>query len=192
MIRVLERCCICEAYFLPRDSALKRRAHMEQCARFAHVSPESLTDRVNTAAAQVLGAMRAHHEHDNAKRTLLRRMEGRGSPDKRIVRLSAILGPRLEACALAGAADEHRAVRDACDAYLQRLCVTPCKHQRRRARRRGRCAMYDAALSDTVSLERLAADIDRTPSPYPPQKFVRRRSMHSKSVPTSDDECDTR
>lgn len=55
-------------------------------------------------------------------------MGERHVPDKRLVKLSAVIGPRLEACALASAAEEHRAARVTCRAYLQRLCVNEMPH----------------------------------------------------------------
>ena len=123
VLRALERCCICDAYFLPRDSAPKRRTHIEACARFAGLGSDEVEDLVVKAGAQALASLRAAHEVQYAKSTLFTKMGERHVPDKRLVKLSAVIGPRLEACALASAAEEHRAARVTCRAYLQRLCV---------------------------------------------------------------------
>ena len=195
VLRALERCCICDACFLPRDSAPKRRTHIEACARFAGLGSDQVEDLVVKAGAQALASLRAAHEVQYAKSTLFTKMGERHVPDKRLVKLSAVIGPRLEACALASAAEEHRAARVTCRAYLQRLCVNemphgPRRYPIRRGRARTRAVAFHAALTGEVSLESIAADMDRQPSPFPP---VHRRpythSVHA-SVPTSDDEHD--
>lgn len=195
VLRALERCCICNAYFLPRDSAPKRRTHIEACARFADLGSDVVEDLVVKAGAQALASLRAEHEVQYAKSTLITRMGKRHVPDKRLVKLSAVIGPRLEACALASATEEHRAARVACQAYLQRLCVNEMPHphrkyQFRRSRTRRWPVAFHAALTGEVSLESIAADVDRQPSPFPPaHRSPYTRSIHA-CVPTSDDEHD--
>lgn len=195
VLRALERCCICDAYFLPRDSAPKRRTHIEACARFAGLGSDVVEDLVVKAGAQALASLRAEHEVQYARSTLLTRMGERHVPDKRLVKLSAVIGPRLEACALASAAEEHRAARVTYQANLQRLCVDvmPHSHGRyptRRGRARRRAVAFHAALTGEVSLESIAADLDRRPSPFPPlHRRPYTRSVDT-CVPTSDDEHD--
>ena len=133
VLRALERCCICDACFLPRDSAPKRRTHIEACARFAGLGSDQVEDLVVKAGAQALASLRAAHEVQYAKSTLFTKMGERHVPDKRLVKLSAVIGPRLEACALASAAEEHRAARVTCRAYLQRLCVNAVSYTHLRA-----------------------------------------------------------
>lgn len=237
LIRALERCCVCQSYFPTRESAPKRRKHMEACARFSGVSEDALQELVLQSAAQVLGAWRAEKELQSASCTLFRKMIQQHTPDRRLAQLSAIIGPHLDACAMGPAAKENHAVRASSEQILSRLCVhrkdtgpaskfasarsqqgvesartrLPSRSQSRRTHllshlpsgvqvRTGHQALAYQAANHCVSLDDIAAELDRRPSPCPPplmawaQKsdyvaFSSTRGKHCDHVvPASDDE----
>jgi len=177
-LRALERCCICSAYFPPRQSGKKRRVHLDECARLHGLSENDMEDYLLRAAAHVLREERARHAAAAQERTLFARCAHPETTPARIARLATIVGSRPDACSVGEARAMHAAARASCDALLDRYCAQPTAHEP------SSLDPLDAhAYRMLMQLERHAARL----AP-PPQRQRRATTPPLLAVPTSDDE----
>ena len=178
-LRALERCCICDAYFPPRQSAKKRRAHMDACAHWRGLSANDAHDCLLRAAAHALRDERERQAVAAQDQTLFARYAHPATTPARIARLATLVGARPDACSVGEARALHAAAHASCDALLSRYCLT-------RAPSLSRPATDAQAQRMLAQLERHAARL------APPRRRYRRiRSPNPstrKAVPTSDDD----
>ncbi|WFD28822.1 hypothetical protein MNAN1_003837 [Malassezia nana] len=130
-LRALERCCVCSAYFPPRQSAKKRRNHIDACARLHGLSVADTNDCLLRAAAHLLREERERQTAAAQARTLYARHVHRSPPSTRAKRLATIVGGRPDACGLIEVRAAHAVARAHRDALLDRYCAEPASCSRR-------------------------------------------------------------
>lgn len=212
VLRTVQHCALCGCFFPHAQSAAKRRAHIEGCARAKHMVPAEAVRRVQDALDALLSAERERSEAQDAERTVLQTLLHGGAPA--LPHMHAALRLRANAANLQRAAAGHGQARWECVQLLDQHCV-----QGSPGRRPGRVVarsttggtpaprLYDAAgavapeASETsgapearealgAPLLAVAQALDAA-APYRvrlPRRRKRHPSAHSARVETSDDE----
>lgn len=179
-LRALERCCVCSAYFPPRQSAKKRRSHIDACARLHGLSVADTNDCLLRAAAHLLREERERQTAAAQARTLYARHVHRSPPSTRVKRLATIVGRRPDACSLIEVRAAHAVARAHRDALLDRYCAEPAAGSR----------------STDQDARGMLAQLERHAARLAPPRHRRRRLLRTCEtteglvVPTSDDDDD--
>ncbi|SHO80083.1 Hypothetical protein MSYG_4438 [Malassezia sympodialis ATCC 42132] len=178
-LRALERCCICSAYFPPRQSAKKRRMHLDECARLRGLSADDTKDCLLRAAAHVLREERERQAAAAQERTLFARYVHHDTTPTRVARLEAVVGIRPDACSVGEARAMHVAARASCDDLLDRYCARPAAHE---------CASSLEPVD--AGARRMLAQLERHAARLAPPRRAHLSAppIPAVAVPTSDDD----
>lgn len=206
VLRTVQHCALCGCFFPHAQSAAKRRAHIEGCARAQHLVPAEAVRRVQDALDALLSAERERSEAQDAERTVLQTLLHGGAPA--LPHMHAALRLRANAANLQRAAAGHGQARWECVQLLEQHCV-----QVSPGRRPGRVVarsttggtpaprLYDAAgavapeaseapeaLEAPLLAVAQALDAAAPCRVRLPRRRKRHPSAHSARIETSDDE----
>ena len=121
VLRTVQHCALCGCFFPHAQSAARRRAHIEGCARAKHMVPAEAVRRVQDALDALLSAERERSEAQDAERTVLQTLLHGGAPA--LPHMHAALRLRANAANLQRAAAGHGQARWECVQLLDQHCV---------------------------------------------------------------------